>query len=72
LQKEATIPSSKNQKSEPTMKTVKTLLAATVLSAAPALAMAECSFGKMQQAQSCAPGTSWDGDKAACVADATS
>ncbi|SFJ54126.1 hypothetical protein [Jannaschia pohangensis] len=55
------------------MKTVKTLLAATVLSAAPALAIAECSYGKLQQqAQSCAPGTSWDGEKAACVADTTS
>jgi hypothetical protein len=47
---------------------IKTLLAALVLTAAPGLAMAECSWGKTEQVtMSCAEGMMWDADSASCV-----
>lgn len=49
------------------MKT-KTVLMALALTLAPALAVAEgCSFGKHQQAMSCAAGTTYDADTNSCV-----
>jgi hypothetical protein len=49
------------------MMTVKTLVAALALTTLPALAMAECTWGKQHQAQSCAAGTTWDATAGACV-----
>jgi hypothetical protein len=46
---------------------IKTLLAALVLTAAPGLAMAECSWGAHQVTMSCAEGMSWDADSQSCV-----
>jgi hypothetical protein len=47
---------------------IKTLLAALVLTAAPGLAMADCSWGKSEQVtMSCADGMMWDGESATCV-----
>jgi hypothetical protein len=47
---------------------IKTLLAALVLTAAPGLAMAECSWGmEHQTTMSCAEGTSWDASTQTCV-----
>lgn len=47
---------------------IKTLLAALVLTAAPGLAMAECSWGSAHQTtMSCAEGTMWDASTQACV-----
>jgi dCTP deaminase len=47
---------------------IKTLLAALVLTAAPGLAMAECSWGmEHQTTMSCAEGTAWDASTQACV-----
>ncbi|EPX79970.1 hypothetical protein [Litoreibacter arenae] len=49
------------------MKT-KTLLATLALTLAPALASAECAFGKQQQAATCQAGATWDAEKGTCVA----
>ncbi len=47
--------------------TTKTLFAAAVLALTPALAMAECSWGKHeQQAMTCADGTVYDADSNTC------
>jgi len=47
---------------------IKTLLAALVLTAAPGFAMAQCSWGKAEQVtMSCAEGMMWDADSAACI-----
>ncbi|MFW5655935.1 MAG: adenylosuccinate lyase [Roseicyclus sp.] len=47
---------------------IKTLLAAFVLTAAPGLALAECGWGKADQVtMSCAEGMMWDADSATCV-----
>jgi hypothetical protein len=47
---------------------IKTLLAALVLTAAPGLAMAECSWGKTERVtMTCAEGTTWDASSATCV-----
>ncbi|MDG4648067.1 carbohydrate-binding module family 14 protein [Roseibacterium sp. SDUM158017] len=52
---------------------IKTILAAFVLAAAPGLAMAECSWGSMQQTtMSCSDGTSWDAATQSCVPTASS
>ncbi|WP_428925360.1 hypothetical protein [Marinibacterium sp. SX1] len=51
--------------------TVKTALAALALTCLPALGFAECNWSK-QQAQSCAPGTTWDSEAMACVDQVTS
>lgn len=54
------------------MTKLKTVLAAAALMAAPGLAFAEgCSWMKTQQAQSCAPGSSWDATAQTCTPDAT-
>lgn len=45
--------------------TIKTLLAATLLTAAPALAWAECSHSK--QVMTCADGTTYSDDSKSCV-----
>lgn len=49
---------------------MKTALAVLVLTLAPAVAFAECNYGKHQQAASCAAGSSWDSSAGACVPDA--
>jgi hypothetical protein len=47
---------------------IKTLLAALVLTAAPGLAMAECSWGSAHQTtMSCAEGTTWDAGTQTCI-----
>jgi hypothetical protein len=47
---------------------IKTLLAALVLTAAPGLAMAECSWGMDHRTtMSCSEGTTWDASTQACV-----
>lgn len=47
---------------------IKTLLAAVVLTAAPTFAMAECTWGSgHQMTMSCAEGMMWDGEAQACV-----
>jgi hypothetical protein len=47
---------------------IKTLLAALVLTAAPGLAVAECSWGmEHQTTMSCADGTLWDAPSQTCV-----
>jgi hypothetical protein len=47
---------------------IKTLLAALVLTAAPGLAVAECSWGmEHQTTMSCAEGTMWDAPSQTCV-----
>ena len=46
---------------------IKTLLAALVLTAAPGLAMAECSWGAQAVTMSCAEGLSWDADSQTCI-----
>ncbi len=46
---------------------MKTILAVLALSLTPAIAMAECSYGK-QQAASCKAGTSFDQATGTCVA----
>jgi hypothetical protein len=47
---------------------IKTLLAALVLTVAPGLAIAECSFGRGHEVtMSCADGMTWDADAQACV-----
>ncbi|WP_308914786.1 hypothetical protein [Jannaschia sp. LMIT008] len=53
------------------MTKTKTILAALVLTAAPLAAAAQgCNYDKYQQAQSCAPGSSWNADEGKCLADA--
>jgi len=55
-----------------TMK-LKTLLAALALTVTPAIAMAECSWGKQEQmTMSCTEGTQWDADAQTCVPTTTS
>jgi hypothetical protein len=49
------------------MTTLKVMTIAATLSLAPGLALAMCSGSKMQQAQSCAAGTTWDSSSQACV-----
>ena len=51
---------------------IKILLAAFVLTAAPGLAFAECSWGMQEVTMSCAEGTAWDAASQTCVATATS
>ena len=47
---------------------IKSLLAALVLTVAPGLAIAECSFGRGHEVtMSCADGMTWDADAQACV-----
>ena len=47
---------------------LKTLLAALALTMTPAIAMAECSWGKHEQVtMSCAEGSQWDADSQTCV-----
>ena len=54
------------------MTTLKTLLAAAALAAAPGLALAQgCSWSKQQMTQSCAPGSTWDATAGVCAPDAT-
>jgi hypothetical protein len=53
------------------MTTIKTLLAAAALIAAPALAMANCPFDH-QVTMSCTDGTNWDADSQSCVPVASS
>ena len=54
------------------MTTLKNILAAAALLTVPGAAFAEgCSYGKMQQAQSCAPGSTWDHTAGVCSPDAT-
>ena len=55
------------------MTTIRTILAAAALAAAPGLALAEgCSWGKQHQiTQSCAPGSTWDATAGICAPDAT-
>lgn len=52
---------------------IKTTLAVIALTIAPGIAFAQCG-GKMKEetAASCAPGSTWDEIKAACVANPTS
>ncbi len=51
--------------------TLKTVAAALVLVTIPALSFAKCSE-REHQAQSCAPGTSWDSVSQSCVDQASS
>lgn len=52
---------------------LKTLLAALALTVTPAIAMAECSWGKHEQiTMSCADGAQWDAEKQTCVPTTTS
>jgi len=46
---------------------IKTLLAALVLTAAPGLAMAECNWMAERVTMSCAEGTTWDASTQTCV-----
>ena len=48
---------------------MKTILAALVLTVAPAIAMAECSYGKQAQTATCADGSKWDASAGKCVTD---
>jgi len=54
------------------MTKTKTILAVAApvlfLALTPTLVAAECSYGKHQQAASCAAGSVWDGDAGKCVA----
>ena len=53
--------------------TLKTTMIALVLALAPALAAAECSWGKQEQiTMSCADGTQYDTDTQSCVPVSTS
>jgi hypothetical protein len=53
--------------------TVRTLLAAFVLMAAPGFAYANCSSGHAREAMiSCADGTTWDAASQSCVTLASS
>jgi hypothetical protein len=47
--------------------TFKTLAAAVALTLIPALGYAECSFGKHQQAMTCAEGSVYDAQSGSCV-----
>lgn len=47
---------------------MKIALAVLALAVAPTIAMAECSYGKHQQASSCKAGTTFDTETGACVA----
>ncbi len=50
------------------MTKIKTLLAAAALVSAPALAMADCSWGSAHEvSMSCATGSSWDAESQTCV-----
>lgn len=54
---------------------IKTLLAAVVLVAAPAVAQAQCAWGghaTQEAAISCADGMAWDADAMSCVATTSS
>lgn len=52
---------------------IKTLLAALVLTAAPGLAMAECSWGSNHEVtMSCSEGMTWDAGTQTCVPVASS
>lgn len=53
---------------------IKMLLAALAMTAAPTLAIAECSWGKSHEttAMSCAEGTTWDATAQTCVPVASS
>lgn len=50
------------------MKT-KMILAALALAFTPAVAMAECSYGKHAQTASCQAGTTWDAATSSCVSN---
>ena len=50
--------------------TFKTILIGLALTVLPAASYAFCS-GHEQQAQSCSPGTVWDGEAGLCVEQAT-
>lgn len=53
--------------------TLKTAMAAFVLALTPALASAECSWGKQEQiTMSCADGTQYDAETQTCVPVSTS
>ncbi|MCX7560800.1 hypothetical protein OS190_14580 [Sulfitobacter sp. F26204] len=48
--------------------TIKTLVAALILTTAPALAFAEgCNYSKQKQAMSCAAGTTYDSVSNSCL-----
>jgi hypothetical protein len=52
---------------------IRTLLAALVLTAAPGLAMAECSWGSAHEVtMSCSEGTVWDATTQACLPSVSS
>jgi hypothetical protein len=53
---------------------IRLLLAALAITAAPTLAIAECSWGKAHEttAMSCVEGTSWDAASQTCVPVASS
>ena len=53
------------------MTTLKTLVIAAALVAAPSLSFAACGHGK-QQAQNCIEGTTWDSGSQSCVPISTS
>lgn len=55
------------------MRTIQALFVAAAATAAPGLAMAQCSWDKTQQTtMSCAPGTTLDASTGRCVAEVTS
>jgi hypothetical protein len=70
---DATKTTGQQLKQETRVMHIKTLLAAFILTAAPGLAFAECSWGSSHQVtMSCADGTAWDSASQTCVATATS
>jgi hypothetical protein len=54
------------------MTTLKTVALAAALVASPALAFAGCNYGKIEQVQSCASGSTWDVATQSCVPIASS
>lgn len=61
-----------HQRQETRVMKIKTLLAALVLTAAPALAYAGCTGQSHQATMSCADGLAWDAATQTCVATTTS
>lgn len=49
------------------MTTLKTAAFAIAITLAPTLSFAECSWGKSQQAMSCAQGSTYDAETQSCV-----
>ena len=54
------------------MTTFKALTIAATLTLTPAMALAMCSEGKHQQAQSCASGSAWNAETQSCQPIASS